>query len=59
MSEKENRAKNKKDRLEQKEKIDAETQRSLSVADMKKAHKLIEETEKRENVLLCSQSAFA
>lgn len=46
MSEEKERPKNKEKRFEQKERVDAETQRSLSVAEMKKAHMLIEETEK-------------
>jgi hypothetical protein len=41
-----NEEKNKDKRLEEKEKLDAEAQRSYAVAEMKKAHKLIEETEK-------------
>jgi hypothetical protein len=39
-------SKSKEERLKEKEKADAETQRSLAVAEMKKAHKLIEDTEK-------------
>jgi hypothetical protein len=42
----EEKTKNKEKRLEEKEKIDAETQRSLAVAKMKSAHKAIEDVEK-------------
>lgn len=44
MTEKYSKSKDK--RLKEKEKIEAETLRSLQVAKMKQAHKLIEETEK-------------
>ena len=46
MSKAKDRPKSKEERLKEKEKLDAETQRSLAVAEMKKAHKLIEDTEK-------------
>ena len=46
MSEAEDRSKSKEVRLEEKGKVEAETQRSLAVAEMKRAHKLIEEAEK-------------
>jgi len=46
LSEANDRSKSKEKRLEEKEKVDAETKRSLAVAEMKKAHRLIEETEK-------------
>jgi hypothetical protein len=42
----EDRSKSTEKRLEQEQKITAETQRSLAVAEMKKAHKLIEDAEK-------------
>ena len=43
---KKEKTKSKEKRLEQKEKIDAETQRSFAVAKMKEAHKAIEDIEK-------------
>ncbi len=46
MSKTKGTSKSKEKRLKEKEKADAETQRSLAVAEMKKAHKLIEDTEK-------------
>lgn len=46
MSKAEDRSKSKEERLEEKEKVNAEIQRSYAVAEMKKAHGLIEETEK-------------
>ena len=46
MNETEDKSKSKEKRLEEKEKIIAEAQRSYAVAEMKKAHKLIEDTEK-------------
>ena len=46
LSKAKDRSKSEKNRLKEKEKLDAETQRSLAVVEIKKAHKLIEETEK-------------
>jgi len=46
LSKAKDRPKSKEERLKEKEKLDAETQRSIAVAEMKKAHKLIEDTEK-------------
>lgn len=40
------KTKSKEKRLQEKEKVDAETQRSLAVARMKEAHKAIEDIEK-------------
>jgi ribosomal protein S20 len=46
LNETEDKSKSKEKRLEERKKVVAETQRSYAVAEMKKAHKLIEDTEK-------------
>jgi hypothetical protein len=46
LNEIEDRSKSKEKLLEEKEKIDAETQRSLAAAEMKRAHKMIDDIEK-------------
>lgn len=46
MPETDEKTKSRETRLKEKEKVDAETQRSLAVIQMKKAHKAIEDTEK-------------
>lgn len=46
LSKKKEKRKSKEKRLEEKEKVDAEIQRSLAVAKMKEAHKAIEDIEK-------------
>lgn len=46
LSETDDKPKSKEKRIEEKEKADAETQRSFAIVEMKKAHKQIEEIEK-------------